>query len=343
MDIRYPAPLRPGDRVAVTAPSAGMGPEFEPRLAFCEQYLRGLGFDVVLGDCLRSSGVTSAPAPHRAAELQEFLTDPTIRAVVPPWGGELAIDLLPLLDLDALAAAEPGWLVGYSDLTTLMLPVTVATGIATLHGSNFADSPFLLPDGFVPWTDVAGAPAGTTVVQRPSVLHQGNGFVDFREQPRNRGYVLDTPSRIEVVAGPEEFEISGRLLGGCLEVVSMLPGSRFGDVGAFARRHAPEGLLVYLEVAEANPFSAARMFAHLRLAGWFDRATAVLVGRPAAPDLDDFGQLDAVRFALGDLGVPVVAGFDIGHVAPQWPIVNGARGTLRVGPGGVELAQTLVP
>ena len=39
-------------------------------------------------------------------------------AVVPPWGGELAIDLLDQLDWDALAAAEPTWLVGWSDICT---------------------------------------------------------------------------------------------------------------------------------------------------------------------------------------------------------------------------------
>ena len=54
----------------------------------------------------------SAPKEQRAAELTAMLTDPAIRAVVPPWGGELAIDLLDQLDWDALAAAEPTWLVG---------------------------------------------------------------------------------------------------------------------------------------------------------------------------------------------------------------------------------------
>ncbi len=116
-----------------------------PRLDFCVKHLRGLAYDVVLGDCMDGSGVTSAPAPDRAAELTAMLLDPTIRAVVPPWGGELAIDLLPLLDFDAISAAEPTWLVGYSDLTTVMVPLTLRTGIATLHGSNLMDTPTQSP------------------------------------------------------------------------------------------------------------------------------------------------------------------------------------------------------
>lgn len=343
MPIRYPAPLRPGDRVAVTAPSTGMGPRFEPRLEVCRRHLERLGYEVVLGECLRSSETVSAPAAARAEELQRFLTDPNVRAVVPPWGGELAIDLLELLDFEAIAAAEPTWLVGYSDLATLMLPITVVTGIATLHGSNIADTPFRLPEWFIPWTSIASGAASTEFEQRPSTRFQGSGFADFAEHPEIDRYVLDTPTSVALLDGDvtTEREITGRLIGGCLEVVSMLPGSRYGDLPGFATRHAPEGLVVYLEVAEENPYAAARMFMHLRLAGWFEHANAVLIGRPAANDHDDFSQLDAVRFALGDLGIPVVTGLDVGHVAPQWPVVNGALGTLRTGPEGVRLSQRL--
>ena len=113
------------------------------------------GYDVVLGDCLGTPTVVSAPKEQRAAELTAMLADPTIRAVVPPWGGELAIDLLDRLDWDALAAAEPTWLVGFSDLTTVMMPLTLRLGWATLHGSNLMDTPYAPPDGLLHWTDIA--------------------------------------------------------------------------------------------------------------------------------------------------------------------------------------------
>jgi LD-carboxypeptidase C-terminal domain len=86
----------------------------------------------------------------------------------------------------------------------------------------------------------------------------------------------------------------------------MLPGSRYGDVADFAARRAPEGLVVYVEVAEAEAVTAARMLHHLGLAGWFDCANAVLVGRSAGPPSGDFSQPDALVHALGDLLVPVV-------------------------------------
>ncbi len=66
----------------------------------------------------------SEPAADRARELMAMLTDPGIRAVVPPWGGETAIDLLPLLDWDRLRTAEPTWFVGFSDVSTLLTPLS---------------------------------------------------------------------------------------------------------------------------------------------------------------------------------------------------------------------------
>ncbi|MGI8948291.1 MAG: LD-carboxypeptidase [Ornithinimicrobium sp.] len=71
----------------------------------------------------------SAPVQERAAELTAMLTDPSIRAVVPPWGGQLAIDLVGILDFDALGRAEPTWLVGYSDIATLITPLNLLTGV----------------------------------------------------------------------------------------------------------------------------------------------------------------------------------------------------------------------
>jgi muramoyltetrapeptide carboxypeptidase len=95
MAVRYPDPLAPGDRIGVTAPSAGVSPALRPRLDFCLHHLRERGYEVVVGDCVDNAGIdgagiVSAPAPERAAELQAMLCDPSIRVVIPPWGGELA-------------------------------------------------------------------------------------------------------------------------------------------------------------------------------------------------------------------------------------------------------------
>ena len=341
--VRYPAPLQPGDLIGVTAPSSGVEDELRPRLDFCVGHLRRLGFQVRVGDCMDGSGLVSAPAADRAAELTAMLLDPQVRAVVPPWGGELAIDLLPLLDYERLSAAEPTWVVGYSDTTTVLTPLTLLTGVATLHGANLMDTPFAVPDGLLHWVDVASAPAGGTLAQT-ATTHRQASWPDFRVRARR---AHDGAHRPRPLAGPRatrpDVRATGRLLGGCLDTMAMLPGTPYGEVEAFADRHAPEGLLVYLEVSDAPAAEVSRMLHHLRYAGWFDRATGVLIGRTPAPATEGFSQVDALHHALGDLPVPVVFDVDVGHVPPQMALVNGALATMELtGSGRGTLVQQLV-
>ena len=317
MNLRFPPPLRPGDRIGVTSPSSGVDGAAMRRIDFCLDWLRQRGYDVVVGECMDGAGRVSAPKEQRAAELTSMLTDPSIRAVVPPWGGETAIDLLDQLDYDAIAAAEPSWLVGYSDSSTYMLPITLRTGLATLHGDNLADTPYAVPDGLVSWLDVAGATGAVT--QRDSGLVAG--WVRFEEDPTaTRWREVGTGSWS--VLGGGTVEARGRLVGGCLDTVAALAGTPYGDVPAFGREHGP--LVVYLEACDATAFDTCRLLHGLRYAGWFEHAAAVLVGRPSAPDSDGFTQRDAVEDALGMLDVPVVLDLEIGHVPPHLPLVNGA-------------------
>ena len=85
---RYPAPLKPGDRIGITAPSSGVAPHLMPRLRRAWRP-SGSGYDVVVGRCL-DGDARQRDEEERAAELMGMLTDPGIRAVFPPWGGETA-------------------------------------------------------------------------------------------------------------------------------------------------------------------------------------------------------------------------------------------------------------
>lgn len=340
MTIRYPGPLAPGDRIGVTSPSSGVPRDLLPRLWFCVERLCGQGYDVVVGECMDGAGVVSAPAPARADELTALLVDPTVRAVVPPWGGELAVEVLPHLDMAAIAQAEPTWLVGFSDVSTLLLPLTTLTGTATVHGQNLLDTPYRVPEQQRSWLEVVTAPPGSVLAQSASPLHRSGGFDRWQDDPTISEFTLDEPGTWTVLDG-DNVHARGRLIGGCIDTVSILAGTAYGDLVALARDHAPEGLLVYLEASGDGAVDIARDLWRLRLAGWFEHANAVLIGRTHAPDAPGFTQLDAVRSALAGLDVPVVLDVDCGHVPPHLALVNGALAEITVDPGGTCLVQHL--
>lgn len=342
MDMRFPAPLRPGDRIAVTSPSSGVADSHRGRLDFAIATLRKRGYDVVVGDCMDGTAHVSAPATERAAELTRFLTDPDIRAVIPPWGGETAIDLVPLLDWDAIGAADPRWFVGFSDISTLLTPMTLLTGIATLHGNNLMDTPYDVPAPLLSWLDIATLPTGSSFTQASAGVHRAGSRDDWTATPDITTHTYDgTGSWIRLDSGSESVDVTGRLVGGCIETLCNLAGTPFADVARFADQFAPEGLIVYVEAAEDDAATICRNLHGMRLAGFFTEARAVLVGRTAAPDQPTLTQHEAALDALGGLDVPIIADVECGHVPPYMPVVNGAKGHLRFTDGEGNLRQTL--
>lgn len=332
--IRFPKPLQPGDRIAITAPSSGASGAGAKRIAFAADHLRGQGYEVVLGECLDGSGHVSAPRAERAAELVEMLCDPAIRAVVPPWGGETAIDLLTELDWGRLAVAEPTWLLGYSDLSTLLVPITLRLGWATMHGDNLADTPYEQPPGLVSWRALMAATGSVT--QHDSRVVKN--WVRSQDDPRATRY-LHVGEGTWTLHGRASLVAEGRLVGGCIETLANIAGTPFGDVAAFGAEHGP--LLVYLEAAGDDAFTICRNLHGLRLAGWFDHAAALLVGRTNAPDAATLTQREAVLDAVAGLDLPVVFDLEIGHVPPHLPLVNGARARVVVNDGEHSITQRL--
>ena len=343
--IRYPRPLRKGDVIGVTAPSAGVGAALEPRLAFCLDALRRLGYEPRLGRGLLSDRIVSAPAADRARELTDMLLDDAIAAVFPPWGGELLIDIFPYLDFERLSRATPKWLIGYSDLATFMLPYTVLTGIATMHGGNLLESPIRpTAPSLAWWGDVARLPAGASFTQQAADLYQTHD-VDWAKDPTATSFDRTAPVVWKCLGHETDpghtVTATGRLIGGTLDVIGMLPGTSYGDLEGFVAAYAPEGLLFYLDNCDFNPAQYCRMLHHLRLAGWFSHANALLIGRTAAEDLREFTPRDALRDALGDLTIPIIYDMDIGHLPPQLILVNGAPATVRFSAAERSLTQQL--
>lgn len=80
----------------------------------------------------------------------------------------------------------------------------------------------------------------------------------------------------------------------------------------------------------------------MRLAGFFEGANAVIVGRTSGRDLPSLTHHQAALDALGPLGIPIVADVECGHVPPYMPLVNGAHARLVFGRDVDSLTQQLI-
>lgn len=199
------------------------------------------------------------------------------------------------------------------------------------------DTPYKIPEGLAGWLDIVTMPPGATFTQTPPGRYRAQGYDDFRHEPEVDEYTLDTPGRWTRLDGDGAVTAEGRLIGGCVEMLINLAGTPYLDVTPLAG----DGLMVYLEACEDDAYAICRNLHGMRLAGLFDHAAAILVGRTRAPDMRTLTQHEAVLDALGGLGVPIIADVECGHVPPYLPLVNGARARVTYDGDRNEITQTL--
>jgi muramoyltetrapeptide carboxypeptidase len=109
--VRYPV-LKKGATIGVTAPSSGVNNELHELIKLACNRMDNKGYRVICGDTVRTQfKAKSSPAKQRADELNRMISDDSIDIIVPPWGGELLIEILEHVDFDAIPEK---WALGYS-------------------------------------------------------------------------------------------------------------------------------------------------------------------------------------------------------------------------------------
>ncbi|PQP82731.1 LD-carboxypeptidase [Paenibacillus sp. PCH8] len=340
--IRYPQPLAPGGIIGVAAPSSGVGESMYPSLVECKLHMERLGFGVQESPSLRhNSKCVSASKEARAEEMNAFMRDPNIQAIIPPWGGEFLMDILPLLDWGAFRTLPPKWVMGYSDISTFLFAYTLLTGTASAHGTNYVD----LRSSQIDWVtarclDVLQTEQGGQITQSSSTHYQTEW------KPELPGFNLDTPSRWKQLGHAEDADtavsFSGRLMGGCMDTITCLIGTPYAPVETYLDEYcADEGTIWYLESCEMNAGDIYRHLWQMRQAGWFAGVKGFMFGRLAGySDTGDFNFTDALSSALKDLDVPILYDVDLGHIPPQLTFVNGALGKVAYENGRGSLEMT---
>jgi muramoyltetrapeptide carboxypeptidase len=240
---RWPPPVRPGARVGVAALS---GPVDVLRLEAGLEQLRALGLEPVVAANVRSRhGLFAGPDEARLAGFHELVADPGIEAVFFARGGHGLLRLLPRLDWRALRR-RPLALVGYSDLTPLLLEVVTRLGWITFHGPMLA-------------TDFA---TGLTELEATSLLAALAGETTVQSLPG-------------VPLGERREQAEGWLLGGCLTLLAATVGTRWRPRLADA--------LLFLEDVGEPAYRLDRMLVQLELAGALEGVRGLLVGHLAPP------------------------------------------------------------
>ena len=126
--------------------------------------------------------------------------------------------------------------------------------------------------------------------------------------------------------GRKKISFSGRLIGGCMDTLATLCGTRYDSVTDFAEKYRSDGLVWFLEACDLTVFDIRRAIWQLQNAGWFRYVKGFLIGRPWAgqEDLMGLDHIRAVTDPLREFEVPILLDVDIGHLPPMIPIGSGS-------------------
>jgi muramoyltetrapeptide carboxypeptidase len=305
-----PPRVRPGDLVAV-ASSAG-----PVREAHFDRGLELLAAHFplrVAEDVRRRTGYLAGPDARRAEELNGYLRDPDVRAIVLARGGYGIMRILHELDAGALRA-DPKPIVGFSDATALLAWADHA-GVRGVHApmvNKLAE------------IDIADVHALARMLIDPAPLG------------RMHWTMAD-------IGHDHDGSIEGRLVPGNLALFTHLIGTPW--------QARVDGAVMLVEEIGEKPYAIDRYLTHLHLAGALRGVRAIVVGdlvRCNDPVLpagapDDPGPATAViDERLRAFGLPGLVGAPVGHGSRNAPVPWGARCVIDMDAAAVELLDGAV-
>ncbi len=137
--IKQPPYLKKGDKIAIVCPAKKLPKPIDKGI----EILRSWGLEVVLGETVTSSyHQFSGSDELRTQDLQQFLDDPSIKAIIAGRGGYGTIRIIDDLDFTAFNE-NPKWLIGFSDITVLLSHTLAVHQTQSIHGQmpyTFEDS-----------------------------------------------------------------------------------------------------------------------------------------------------------------------------------------------------------
>ena len=270
--------LRRGSRVAVVSPASAAKREL---VELGVVRLRAFGYEPVVmpHTLLRGPLYYAGTAEERVAYLHAAFADEAVAGIFCTRGGWGSVELLPLLDKD-LIKANAKVFVGYSDHTSLHAWFWSECGMLTFY------APMVAAD----WSREDGVELRTW---RAAVEGDGAWSVGADDGMR----VL------------REGEAEGRLLGGCLSILTEALGTPWA-------LRIEEPCVLFVEDIGTKPYKWDRFLQHWKFAGKMEHVRGVVFGDMSANvEPEEMELLEAACLhALGDFAGPVAMGLKCGHV-----------------------------
>ncbi len=307
-----PPRLHVGDLVGLITPAS---PVADPsRIDAGVRYLERKGLRTAIGSHVGMvNGYLAGSDEQRAQDLHEMFRNPEVKAVFALRGGFGVTRILPLLDFN-LFRRHPKIVVGYSDITALLLSIYARTSLVGFHGPmvavDFADNPDPQTED-VFWDMMFGGtlPLSFTIADADSrgILHPGNA--------------------------------RGRLMGGNLSLLSAMTGTPY--LPNFA------GCIFFVEEVGEEPYRVDRMFTQLLQAGVMKGIVGVMAGQftdcsPKDPTRPSLSVDDVLRSLSVELSVPFVSGCRFGHVQSLLTIPVGALAELDATTASLRILEPVV-
>ena len=286
-------------------------PSFPTEPIRCERgikYLENKGFMINNGLLYKKKDFyRSGTIKERAEEFNNLLYDENIQIIMTSIGGNNTNSILPYIDYEYIKK-HPKIIIGFSDVTALLLAIYAKTGLVTFYGPDIASSFGELPP-FVDWTfeSFNSFVNGISVPYNYEMpIAWTDEFIDWSKQDRAKNQYSNQWVCVK------QGTCQGRLIGGNLNTMEGFFGTEYMPV-------INKGDILFIEDAEKDAYTIERSFSLLKLAGVFDKVSGIILGKHEKFDDNGTGRkpYEILLEVIGDTSIPILAEFDCCHTHPM--------------------------
>lgn len=355
--MRFPKFLKKNGTIGFAAPSFGCNIEpYKSSFDHALEKFHALGYQTDLGpNCYEGSGIGISNTPKLCAEeLMSMYLSGKNDVIISCGGGELMCEILDDVDFDVIKKAEPKWYMGYSDNTNFTFLLTTICDVASIYGpcaGTFGMEPWheSIQDSFSLLTGKKLCMDSYPLWEKEALRDKEHPLEPYHltEESRAKCFIIEeTPSEkqnLQATETDDEICFSGRLIGGCMDCLVNLTGTKFDHVMEFNERYREDGIIWYLEACDLNVFGIRRAVWQMIHAGWFEHVKGFLIGRPYhfGEDLIGLDQYHAAVDLLKQYKVPILTDLDIGHLPPMMTLINGSFASVTAESGKVHIDMEL--